>query len=272
MNRFSKFLLRLLGCPPQELPEPFSGRIDDVTYDVQPLDKGMVSISMYLSRDRMVIQPTCYRKNEGYVCSGTHIEWSIDALVRKHVRSVDVGFSGEKVEAIFPGEFVRVDKQFADEVACYLLYLRREALGEQAPYEPRRSWSKEAEGSLELDGQTVTFEFSSCLVDTDEEGGTLGNLDVMVRTTPSVPIDKLDNLKLEVPGCDELLHVFAHGEIEGGFELSFSLTGMSGLDGDRDRQWRGQVAETLQEVSIVWGATRETRLATVPCVRASENA
>ena len=157
------------------------------------------------------------------------------------------------------------------EVAHFLLELRREALGEQTPYQPQRPWSKEAEGSCDLDGETVKFEFSSCLVDIDEEAGTLGNLDVIVRTTPSLSIDELDRVRLEVPGCDKLLKSDAYGEIESGFEFCFSLAGMSGLDGDGDREWRRELVKTLENVSVFWGDARETKLATVPCVRASEN-
>jgi hypothetical protein len=95
---------------------------------------------------------------------------------------------------------------------------------------------------------------------------------IFPSAAPSLPIDELDNLRLEVPGCDQLLDVQYHVETEGGVELGFALAGMSGLDGDRDSEWRRELVKALENVSIFWGNTRETKLATVPCVRGSENA
>ena len=42
------------------------------------------------------------------------------------------------------------------------------------------------------------------------------------------------------------------------------------MDEDRDLEWRREIVKTLESVSIFWGDTKETKLATVPCVRASE--
>jgi hypothetical protein len=140
----------------------------------------------------------------------------------------------------------------------------------------QRSWAQETESTIDIDGELVTFEFSSCLVDTDEEAGTLGNLDVMVRTTPSLGPDKLtDNLWLEVPRYDELLDAPGYGQFEGGFELSFPLAELAaslGFDADRSREWRRETVKTLEEVNIYWGNTRETKLATLRCVPAPRSA
>ena len=270
-----KFIARVLGLwKPHELPELCSGRIHDVPYDVRPLSRGMVSISMYLPRNRMVIRPTCVRKDEGSVRSERNTGWCIDALFNMDAQSIDAGSDGDKLEVIFWGEARRMDKEFIEQAACFMLHLRCEALGEQFPAvrEMQRPWSKEAESSLGLDGQTVTFEFSSCLVDTDDEAGTLGNLDVMIRTHPSLSIDKLtDNLRLEVPGYDELLSASAYGQVEGGFVHCFGLGDLAScLDFDTNRarkEWQRETANTLQKVNIYWGDSRETKLATVPCVR-----
>jgi hypothetical protein len=169
-----------------------------------------------------------------------------------------------------------VDKGFAEQAAILLLQLRSEVTGQQPAYAARRPWAKEAENAIDVHGRAVTFEFSSCLVDTDAEAGTLGNLDVMVRTAPSLPPDKLiGNLWLEVPGYDELLQAPAYGPFEGGLELSFGLVDLAsslGFNADRAREWMQETVGTLQEVNIFWGNTRETKLATLRCVRASENA
>jgi hypothetical protein len=271
----AKFLARLLGLwTPQQLPEAFHGRVENVDYDVQPLSRGMVSISIHLPRDRMRIQPRLFRKIEDPCLGGG---WIYPQLFNMGAQSVDVGFSGDKIEAIFPGEIVRVDKAFAEQVVALMVRLRKEATGQEVVHVvEQRPWAKEAENAVDVDGEIVTFEFSSCLADTDAEAGTLGNLDVMVRTTPGLPPDKLaDNLRLEVPGQDELLSAPAHGPFEGGIELSFGLVDLAsslGLNADRAREWMQETAGTLQEVNVFWGNSRETKLATVRCVRAPENA
>jgi len=268
-----KFIARLLGLwSPHELPAPFRGRIKGVDYDMHPLSGGTVSISVYLPRSRMRIEPQLFRKTEN-PCPGTKIGTWIRPLFNIGAQSVDIGCTGDKIEAIFPGEVIRVDKAFAEQVVVLLLQLRHEATGQEVAYGvQRRPWAKETDNAIDVDGEFVTFEFSSCLVDTDEELGTLGNLDVMVRTTPILPPDKLtDNLWLEVPGYDGLLRAPAYSQVEGGFELSFALGDLGpslGFDGERCREWRRETVQTLQEVNIFWGDTRETKLATLRCVRA----
>jgi len=274
-----KFIARVLGLwKPEELPEPCSGRILDVAYDVRPLSRGMVSISMYLPRDRMVIQPTCVRKSEGSARSERNTGWCIDALFSMAAQSIHVGSDGDKLEVIFWGEARRMDNEFIKQAVYFMLHLHCEALGEQFPaaHEMQRLWSKEAESSLDFDGQTVTFEFSSCLVDTDEEAGTLGNLDVMVRTTPSLPLATLrDNLRLGAPGYAGLLDAPASGQIEGGFELCFAPLeelGCPDMDYDARHDWRRETVKSLQEVNVFWGDSREAKLADLRCDRAPENA
>ncbi len=224
----------------------------------------------------MRIEPQLFRKTENQ-CPGTKIGPSIRPLFNIGAQSVDIGCTGDKIEAIFPGEIIRVDEAFAEQVVVLLLQLRHEATVQEVAYGvQRRPWIKETENAIDVNGELVTFEFSACLIDTDEELGTLGNLDVMVRTTPILPPDKLtDNLWLEVPGYDELLRAPAYGQVEGGFELSFALGDLGpslGFDGDRCREWRRETVQTLQEVNVFWGDTRETKLATLRCMRASESA
>ena len=275
LTRFTKFLARRLGLwSPHELPAPFRGRIHGADYDVQPLSGGMVSISIGLPRERMRVQPQLFRKEGPW--PGTSIGTWVQPLFNMSAQTVDVGSNGDKIEAIFPGEIVRVDKAFADQAVSLMLWLRNEVTGQQSAYVPRRPWAKEAESTIEVDGDRVTFEFSSCLVDTDAEAGTLGNLDVMVRTTPSLPPGKLtDDLWLEVPGYDERLQASSHSPFEGGSELGFGLVDLAsslGLDADRAREWMQETVGTLQEASMFWGDAGQTKLATLPCVRAPENA
>ena len=59
--------------------------------------------------------------------------------------------------------------------------------------------------------------------------------------------------------------------LKAGSKLSFALGDLGpslGFDGDRCREWRRETVQTLQEVNIFWGDTRETKLATLRCVRA----
>ena len=271
----AKFIARLLGLwSPHELPTPLHGRIGETDYDAQPLPGGNVSVSICLPRDQMRIEPQLFRKTENQ-CPGTKIGPSIRPLFNIGAQSVDIGCTGDKIEAIFPGEIVRVDKAFAEQVVVLLLQLRHEATVQEVAYGvQRRPWIKETENAIDVNGELVTFEFSACLIDTDEELGTLGNLDVMVRTTPSLPPDKLtDKLRLEVPGYDELLRASAYGQFEGGLEVSFVIGDLGpglGFDEDRCREWRRETVQTLQEVNVFWEDTRETKMATLRCMRASE--
>jgi len=272
----ARFILRLLGLWGRHaLPEPFRGRINDVDYDVQPLPRGMVSISIYLARDRMVIRPECFRRGEGPAVHGGHAGGCyMDALFGMDAVSVDIGSGGDKIEAIFPGEFILVNKAFAEHAAGLMSCLRDMATGEEAACEPQQPWAKETGNTIDVDGEPVAFEFSSCLVDTNEEAGTLGNLYVMVRTTPALPPEKLeDNLRLEVPGYDDLLYAEGYGLFEGGLEVGFGPLGLLvSLDYDARHEWMRETAKALQDVNLYWGKRRETKLATVPCVRASEDA
>jgi hypothetical protein len=132
------------------------------------------------------------------------------------------------------------------------------------PVEQQRIWNKAAEGSLELDGQVVNFEFSSCLVYTEDE--LAGNLDVMVRTNPDLPAEKLSvNLQLSLPGFEQLIESDAFGYCGDGIaEVSFSL-GNSGIRFDDVRE----AIMSIRDVGIFWSDGRKSQLATLPCEFAS---
>ena len=278
----ARYIARLLGLL-HELPGPFHGRIANVDYDVQPLSRGMVSISISLPRAKMVVKPICFRKSEGggftsdrkvegADSNDRNIEHQVRSLFYMGPQSVNIGSTGDRIEAIFAGESIRVDKALAERVVPCLMGIRCEALGlgEQAPYKMTRPWSKEAESPLDLDGQIVIFEFSSCLVYTEDD--LAGNLELMVRTTPWLSVDKIgENLRLALPGFDDLAASDGYGQFDDGegiVGVEFGLV-HSAIDFDGDVR---EAIESIQEVDIFWGDTRETRLATVPCVRASENA
>ncbi len=61
-----------------------------------------------------------------------------------------------------------------------------------------------------------------------------------------------------------------------GFKLGFALLELAaslGFEADLAREeWRRETVNTLQEMNIYWGNTRETKLATLRCVPASRSA
>ncbi len=119
-----KLIARILGLwKPHELPAPSSGRIHDVAYDLRPLPRGMVSISMYLPRDRMVIEPTCVRVSEGEdVC------FTIDLSHAKGAELIETGleFLTDDYEYLRElNHFERLDLQYADITDAVLEYVGR---------------------------------------------------------------------------------------------------------------------------------------------------
>jgi hypothetical protein len=126
--------------------------------------------------------------------------------------------------------------------------------------DPQREWNKEAEGSLEIDDQIVNFEFSSCLVFTEED--LAGNLEVMVRASPSLPAEKLSgNLQLLLPGLEQLIESDAYGYCGDGIaEISFA-PGNSGIRFDDVRE----TIMSIRDVEIFWCEGRNNKLATLPC-------
>lgn len=255
-----RFMLRLMGLE-QKPPEPFQGEVGGIAYHVDALPKGNVSIWIDIPRDRMRIEPTCFRKTEGSVSWSGNIERWIHPLFNMGAQSVDVGFSGDKLEVIVPAFMKKVDKELAEQMVVLMTHLRNEALGEQLAYEPKRPWSKEAEGSLDLHGRIVNFEFSSCLVHTEDD--LAGNLDVMVRTNPSLPAEELsENLCLALPEFEELVKSDAYGQCDGGnVDVSFGLANSGPGFGNDVRE----AIKSLRDVDIFWGEGRERRLATLPC-------
>ncbi len=63
------------------------------------------------------------------------------------------------------------------------------------------------EYSITIDGEAVSFEFKDSLIHT--EGGSAGNIDAIITTTPPVPQNRLlDELHIKIPGTDEYLYIY----------------------------------------------------------------
>lgn len=261
---FQRLMLRLMGLE-QKPPDPFQGEVGGIAYHVDALPKEFVSIWIDLPRDRMQIEPMLRRRNDEDV-KRARFEHFIEALWKYGVQSIDIGFSADKIESVVPAFIRKVDKELAETVAALMVQIRYEALGEQPAYESQRSWSKAAEGTLDLDGQTVTFEFSSCSVQTRDD--LAGNLDVMVRTNPSLLADVLsDNLRLALPGFNELVDSASYGQCDDGIsDISFGLADSTIGFGDEVRE----AIKSIEEVDVLWGDRRDQKLATLPCEQAKE--
>lgn len=256
---FQRLMLRLMGLE-QTPPDPFEGNFGGLVYHVDALPKGNVSIWLELPRDRMRIEPLSRKRNDEDVKS-TRFEHFIEALWKYGVQSLDVGCSGERIEVVIPAYFRKVDRGLAEQVAALMVHIRNEALGEQPVCESPRPWSKAADGAFDFGGQTVRFEFSSCLVYTKDD--LTGNLDVMVRTSPNLPAEKLsDSLWLALPGFDDLVGSDAYGKLaDEVVVVSFGLVNSTiGFSDDVC-----DAVKSLQEVEMFWGDGRERKLATLPC-------
>ena len=251
---------RLMGVE-QKPPEPFAGEGGGVAYNVDALPKGNVSIWIGLPRDQMRIEPTRFSKSDDSVSWSDNIGRWIHPLFSMDAQSVDIGLAGDRIEVVVPALVKKVDRELAEQMVILMTHLRNDALGEQAPYTPQRTWNKEVEGSLDLDGQTVTFEFSSCLVYTEDD--LAGNLDVMVRTSPPLSAEKLsDNLRLALAGFDELVDSDGYGQCDDGIvDVSFGLANSTIGFGDDVRE----AMKSIREVDVCWGDGRGKKLATLPC-------
>lgn len=264
----TKFIARMLGwLPHYELPEPFQGEVHGISYHVDTSQGCDVSIWIDLPRNRMQIEPQRFKRaNRPSRGEGTTLDHIMHPLWRRGAQVIDIGVNGDKIEIIVHGDMTKVDREFAEQVAGWMWNIRTEVLGEQVPYESQRPWSKEAECSIDLDGQTVAFEFSSCLVHTKDD--LAGNLDVMIRTNSNLSAEDLsDNLRLALPGFEELVDSRAYGQCDDGIaEVSFALADSGPGFGDEVRE----AIKSIQEVDIFWGDRREQKLATLPCNQAEE--
>jgi len=212
----------------------------------------------------MIFQPICLHGIEDLASLSGDTDW-VNTLFCMGAVSVDLGLCGDRIEVVVPAASKVPEEWVIRNMVAMMSEERYEALGEPHQYDWEDSWRKEVEGSLDFDGQTVVFEFSSCFVDTNFEDGTAGNLDMMVRTSPALPAVELDNLCLALPGFDKLVESASHSgqTADGTVAMGFGLAG-SRLGFDDDVR---EAIKSIQEVDIFWGNSRERKLATVPCER-----
>jgi hypothetical protein len=141
---------------------------------------------------------------------------------------------------------------------------------EQNVLERSKSWTFDQKQTLDVGGESVTFEFSVCKVHT--EGEATGNLDLAVRTDPQLPSDVLlQNLRLKLPEYADSLTVMGSGKIDCGLVMIFNLGDLaSELRVDDFIGWQRETAAGLTAVDILWGPHGEIKLATLQCIRVTE--
>jgi hypothetical protein len=141
---------------------------------------------------------------------------------------------------------------------------------EQNVLERSKSWTFDQKQTLDVGGESVTFEFSVCKVHT--EGEATGNLDLAVRTDPQLPSDVLlQNLRLKLPEYADSLTVMGSGKIDCGLVMIFGLGDLaSELRVDDFIGWQRETAAALVTVDILWEPQGERRLATLPCLRVGD--
>lgn len=264
---FGRFFLRLMGVE-QKPPEPFDGKFGAFTYHVETLPKDYASIWIDLPRRRMQIEPYLQKRLDGpdesdeFVPSTT-IDHFVHAILRLGVNSVDIGTNGDKIEAIVPAFLNKVDKEMAEQVVALMVQIYYRALGERQPSQMPRPWEAAAEGTLDLDGKAVTFEFSSCLVYTEDD--LAGNLEIMVRTSPFISEEQLgEHLNLALTGFDELVSSDGCGQFDDGDGVVGIYFGLANSAIGFDDEIR-EAIKSMQDVEVFWGEDWERKLATVPC-------
>ena len=256
-----KLFFRLMGIQ-QTPPEPFQGEVSGVRFHVDARPDGNASIWVYLSRDQMQIEPQIRRGSDEHV-PRTKLDHLCQAVWNYGGSTIDIGLSGDKIEVMASTAVNKVDRQFAQTLASLMVQIRDEALGERQPYMMSRPWTKVAEAQINLNGEQVIFEFSSCLVHTEDD--LAGNLDLMVRTVPFRNEEQIaDGLRLALPGFDDLVESDGYGRFDDGdgiIGMSFGLAN-SAIGFDQDVR---DAIHSLEAVEVFWGDERKHQLAKLPC-------
>lgn len=258
---FRKLFLRLMGLE-QTPPEPFQGEVGDVRYHVEARPDGNASIWIDLPRDRMQIEPQTRRRSDEHV-PRTTFDHFIQAVWNYGGSTIDIGLSGDKIEVMVSTVVNKVDRELAQIMTSLMIQIRYEALGERPPYKMSRLWDKVAEAQTSLNGEKVTFEFSSCLVHTDDD--LAGNLDLMVRTLPFCSEDQIaQGLRLALPGFDDLIESDGYGRFDDGDGIIGMSFGLANSSIGFNQEIRNAIG-SLDVVEVFWGDGRENQLATLPC-------
>jgi hypothetical protein len=111
--------------------------------------------------------------------------------------------------------------------------------------------------SINIDGESVTFEFKDSLI--HSEGESAGNIDAIITTNPILPQNQLlDELHIKIPGSDEYLYIYGYGVVENSLKATFNSSAI--VD-----------AQNLPEtVDVYWGAHGEQFIGEMCCQPYSE--
>ena len=117
----------------------------------------------------------------------------------------------------------------------------------------------EKEYSVDIDGETVVFEFKDSLI--HSEGPSAGNIDAIITTRPPLPQNLLlDELHIKVPGSDEFLYIYGYGVVENSLKATFNSSAL--VDADK----------LPDMVQVYWGAHGEKFIGDMCCQQFSEEA
>jgi hypothetical protein len=246
-----------------------NGGMDDVAIEMEP----RVDIDPHFSKNYQLHVP-CEKDVESVRALFSHqVLTSIQRLPGFSVEgSVDqlIIYPGSKwiPKLLMPEDFPSLLDKMVTIVEALKDACR--AAREQNEFERSQSWSFQQTATLDIGGELVTFEFSDCKVYT--EGDFTGNLDLAVRTDSRIPSDVLlQNLRLKLPESAQSLTVVGSGKIDRGSEMIFGLGDLaSALGVDDFIGWQRETAAGLTAVDILWGPQGEIRLATLQCIRVTE--
>ena len=265
-----RFLQRLMGISPPEPPLTGRRTVNGIPYDVDTVSRKETEISIQLPRHQLSVPPTCYLKGNKTLNCDPRFGPLIDCLFNLGANAVDIGTRDSRLSTTFDHRVVSINDAFSEQVVAVMVNLREQVVDAQANAESPKD--PVAESRVEISGQKIAIQLYAAQIDANSDDGTFGNIDLSVTAKPSISTETiLRNVRILIPGYDNLLDAPGYGLIEGGVELEFALLYLAadlGYSADQKRQdWLWQMVTSIDSVHVLWSPDDRIPLGTVPCYR-----
>ena len=251
--------MRLMGVTPHDPPETGCREVHGIAYEVETISANDTAVSLFLSRDRLIVPPQVFEKDpDEPPRGGTRVDHCVGALFQRGVTRLEVGTGGDRLAALLPHYVVAIDTALEHELVALMIQLRDDVTGEANTAVPAATpGAPDVTATIEVEGKQVQFELSDCRVETDEGDGTFGNIDLTVVTSPPLLHETVGaQLRIRIPGYDELLDATGYEPIKGGMRVGFALLSLAASLGHGNNEkrlhWLRETIANLTVVEVVW--------------------
>ncbi|PJF39171.1 MAG: hypothetical protein CUN54_09295, partial [Phototrophicales bacterium] len=246
-----RFLQRLMGITPPEPPLTGRREVNGVQYDVDTVSRNETAISIQLPCHQLVVPPTCYRKDDETFNRDYRFGPLIDCLFKLGAGAVDIGTRDSRLSATFDHRFVSIDNAFSEQAVAVMVNLRHQVIDAQPVAAPPKH--SVAESTVEINGHNIAIQLYAAQIDTDASDGTFGNIELSITAKPAIPPETISqNVRIIIPGYDNLLDDTGYRLVDGGVELGFALLYLAadlGYSADQKRQdWLWQMVTTIDTI------------------------